>query len=661
VIVLATVRWMWVAGLHDVAPRPTATYQSYYQDLLYQTALTGELRRSLSPGYPMVNGEPLGYHWFYHAVAAQLSGTGLDDLDVVTRLLPATLVVLLVLLGAAVGRQVTGHWSGGVGAAAGVALVRPAAADTWGSNALVPVPGYWQLSPTADLGWVLGLALVGCLLAVLRRSQRDSLAPAALLPLFAIGAAGAKSAQLPVILCGVGLAGLVVLGRQWRRSRHGDGDLSGLRPVAIRYAACLGLVAATSAFAVLVIYPGSYGLRLDVAAWPAAQASMLYGTSDVGPAAQALAFVVGIVRRWGPTFLPALGLVVLVRRRPGDPTGWMGIGMLVGGVGAAMLLTHPSGSQYYFPIAALPIAYALSGAGIGAFVRAELTTRGAAPTESRGRESLLRPAVIGVMVLAAALGAVAVRRLVPSGGRRPSISAAAQLDRAQTALTWVTPPLEMLAVVTVVATLAWLVRRRTGSGHDRGGWMALVAIGGFAAGAFAVWTALDPVQLPGPTGSVVATTVRTSRPAVTPALFEAGQYLRRHADPADVVATNRIWNGRATATGLRDNRDFAVSALSGLRSDVGGYGYAPRMLEEATPGVPYVVAPFWDPPRLNAELALIERPTAEGLASAYRTQGVRWIVADERSGPVSGELSRLTDVVSHADGVWLARLRPPRS
>jgi hypothetical protein len=38
---------------------------------------------------------------------------------------------------------------------------------------------------------------------------------------------------------------------------------------------------------------------------------------------------------------------------------------------------------------------------------------------------------------------------------------------------------------------------------------------------------------------------------------------------------------------------------------------------------------------------------------------VRWIVADERSGPVSSRLQVLTDVVSHRDGVWLARLRPP--
>src|SRR5262249_28598036 len=142
---------------------------TYDQDLLYQTALTGEARRSLMPGYPMVDGEPLGYHWFYHAVAAQLGGSGLHDLDVVTRLLPSTLVVVLVLLAAAVGHQVVGNAAGAAGAALAIALSRPIATDQWSPTAVQALTNYWQLSPTANLGWVFGLATTGCLVAVLRR------------------------------------------------------------------------------------------------------------------------------------------------------------------------------------------------------------------------------------------------------------------------------------------------------------------------------------------------------------------------------------------------------------------------------------------------------------------------------------------------------------
>ena len=149
------------------------------------------------------------------------------------------------------------------------------------------------------------------------------------------------------------------------------------------------------------------------------------------------------------------------------------------------------------------------------------------------------------------------------------------------------------------------------------------------------------------------------RPAVSPALFEAGQYLRVHADPRDIIATNRIWNGRTNA-GYRDNRDFSVVALSGLRTDVSGYGYAPRMLQAASmDGVPYFYAPFWDPARLAVRAGPRQRPTRATLDAAYRDRGIRWIVADERSGAVSPELARLTDVVMHRDGVWLGRLRPP--
>ena len=72
----------------------------------------------------------------------------------------------------------------------------------------------------------------------------------------------------------------------------------------------------------------------------------------------------------------------------------------------------------------------------------------------------------------------------------------------------------------------------------------------------------------------------------------------------------------------------------------------------------YILLPFWDQPKLDAELGLIESPTTAPLAEAYRS-GIRWILADERSGPVDPDLTRLTDVIMHADGVWLARLRTP--
>ena len=661
--VLAAVRWMWVGGLANVAPRPTAGFQIYYQDLLYQTALTGEARRSVVPEYPMVNGEPLGYHWFFHAVAAQLSGTGADDLDVVARLLPATLVVILLLLGAAVGRQVTGDWSGALGAAIGIALVRPLFADNWVEPGISPLPSYWQLSPTATLGWVFGLAVVGCLVGVLRRRPDDARAPTRLLPAFAVGAAGAKSAQLPVIFAGVALAAIAVLVVAWRRRRCAAASL---RALALRYASCLGILLVVMVLALLFLYPGSYGLRLDPSFWPTDQTRVVYGHPVPAQGAEILAMLVALVHRWVPTVLPALGLLVLVVRRPSDPAGWIGIGAVVTGVLAALVLTHPSGSQLYFPVAALPIGYALSGAAVASGMQAMLARRGkdAAPFEADAR---LRPAARGgpalALVGAAAAGVgvvLSVRRLLPSGGVRPE-GAADVTAYAAVARAWLAPSLVALALLTVLVTAAWfLVRyadRRSPGSLLRGTWMILLVLAVAGAGVRPLVHTLDLTTDPGTPRSATTATDPQHRPAVTPALFAAGQYLRAHAAPGDVVATNRVWNG-VTPAGLPDNRDFSVSALSGLRTDVGGYGYAPRLLEGLAKGASYATAPFWDQPRLEAELALVRAPDAAGLEAAYRTRGVRWIVADERSGPVSPDLARLTDVISHDDGVWLARLRP---
>jgi hypothetical protein len=269
----------------------------------------------------------------------------------------------------------------------------------------------------------------------------------------------------------------------------------------------------------------------------------------------------------------------------------------------------------------------------------------------RGRALLVL--TVGAAGLLAVLG---VRRVIRSEGRRPSVLDTPHTD-AQAVWSWFAPTLLLLTVLALVTTAAWLVRRRSTRPLLRGTWAALLVLAVAAGGVRALLPALALTKNPGLPRSASASTDPTHRPAVTPALFDAGQYLRLHADPSDVVATNRVYNGRVGAR--KDNRDFSVAALSGLRNDVAGYGYAPRMLQEATPGVPYTLAPFWDQPRLDAELALVEKPTVAGLATAYRTRGVRWIVADERSGPVSPQLAGLTDLISRTDGVWLARLRPP--
>lgn len=653
---LLVVRWMWVGGIASTAPVPTAQFQLYHQDLLYQTALTGEARRSLEPGYPMVAGEPLGYHWFFHALAAQLGGSGLHDLDVVSRLLPATLVVLLTLLAASIGQQVVGHWAGAVGSVVAIALVRPISADPWPQGPLSVLGTYWQLSPTATLGWLLGLALTGSIVAALRRGLPDRQVPVGLLPLFAVGAAGAKSAQVPVIVCGVSLAGLAWLVAGRRRPGWGR--------TAVTYGALVGALLVVVVLALRFIYPGSYGLRLDLHAWPASSAKQVFGTEDVSAPAVAVACLVTLARRWLPMLLPCAGILVLLRRRPSEPAGWIGLGVVLAGLVAVLTLTHPSASQYYFVAAAFPIGLALSGAGAGLLVHALVTAAdglpGRAGLATRVR-SLLVPG--GLVVLSAAIVA-AWQATHPLADARTPVPPPLGAPRATGALAiawaWSSATLLVVGVILLGATIAWVAMLR---GRDRGGagaWGGMIVLAFGAAGLVALVPALDVGVNPGPAVSRAPRARVTGQPKVSPALFEAGQYLREHADAGDVVATNRVWNGQ-TSAGDRDNRDFSVVALSGLRTDVSGYGYAPRMLQASwASDLPYFYAPFWDPERLWDELALVTSPTRATLDAAYDERGIRWIVADERSGPVSPHLAELTDVVMHQDGVWLARLPTPR-
>ena len=414
-----------------------------------------------------------------------------------TRLLPSTLVVLLILLAAAVGQQVTGHWTGGVGAAGVLAIGHPMAPDTWIQGALTPAPSYWQLSPTATLGWVLGLATTGCLVAVLRRSDHDAIAPRVLLPIFAIGAAGAKSAQLPVIGCGVGLAALVVLGIQWRRGGRAGGAWAAS---ATRYAVSLGMLIVITVLAVVFLYPGSYGLRLDLAAWPTSQVSIIYGERVEDGAAATAAVAVAFVRRWIPTLLPCLGLLVLVRRRPTDPTGWIGIGTVLAGMLAVLTLTHPGGSQYYFAVAAIPIGYALSGAAIGGFLWSELAPAGERGTERR-RVVQRRAALIGVVAVAGALVAVGGRRLLRTGGRRPGPAHVAARRRfvggAGVDVARADPRRADRDGRSSRPPRGWC-RRREDGGAKAGTWAALLAVAVLAAGTTRLAPSLSLTKNPGP-------------------------------------------------------------------------------------------------------------------------------------------------------------------
>ncbi len=137
--------------------------------------------------------------------------------------------------------------------------------------------------------------------------------------------------------------------------------------------------------------------------------------------------------------------------------------------------------------------------------------------------------------------------------------------------------------------------------------------------------------------------------------------VRREAGPEDVVVTNRSCTQTAAVLAHRqcDPRDFVVTALTGRRTEVAGWAYAPESLRRAGETVGgYSRMPFWNAPRLAAARTVVEAPTAQSVSREW-ARGARWVLADRAAGPVSGELARFGQVLVDRDGVVLVRLRPP--
>lgn len=89
---LVAVAWTTGEFLRWIPADPGAGY--LHPDLLFQVALVGEASHAMPPTNPTVAGQPLDYHWFTHAVAAQLAAAAGLELALVTlRLLPVTIVL----------------------------------------------------------------------------------------------------------------------------------------------------------------------------------------------------------------------------------------------------------------------------------------------------------------------------------------------------------------------------------------------------------------------------------------------------------------------------------------------------------------------------------------------------------------------------------------
>lgn len=672
---LVTLLWTATTLLAAVPVRPSGPGFAYTPDSVFQVAMTGELTRGVSPSYPMVAGASSSYHWFFHAASAHL-GQGLDTATVVTRLFPVCLMLALVLITASVARQIAGRSSAAAIAALLVGVVGNTLTTAWvqptgiagrydaDGGGLTPDPLrlYWQVSPTQTMSWVAGVACLGLAIEIFRATGSRWVQTLGGLTVMSLVAAGSKSSVPPVIICGLAGAaayGLVRRERSW----------------VLRGASAAAVTAATWVFAMVFVYPGgSYGLRLQ----PGVHASFLVGlmmpdlaTWDAQNRAVAASLPVALAAAAVATLplLPRLaGLWWLSRLRPQDPAGILCSGVVLAGLAGTFLTRHPGQSEVFFIVGAYPLGLAGSAAGFS-----DALARWARAGVRQTVVVMTATAVAAVAATAAVTDWAGLRSPLavwrstrPPGGHRLGFGVAVS----DQVLAWGGPILALAGLLTVITAVVVLAARppRTGPPQPVLGRLATVfAFALVACGLVPTWLAVTGAHHQSPDErrhTWERSAVARKASLTTAAFIEGAQRIHAAAHPDDVVATNHVCAQQwriITRTRLCNPTDFTVAAYTGLRVDVSGWAYADRSLAhawETTGG--YSRMPFWDPARLRSEQALITAPS-QALATAAWSRGVRWVLADEATGPVSPRLAEYGTVVYDHGGVTVVHLRAPQA
>ncbi|MEV0380171.1 hypothetical protein [Nonomuraea sp. NPDC050643] len=522
-----------------------------YVDMPYHLALVGEIKNHVPPTLPSVLGERLSYHWFVYADMAATSWvTGIEPVTLVYRLSTLPMTAALVVLVAVLGRRLGGRWGAGV-AAVGV---------TYFLFGPVLVEGVVFTTRSMFTAWASPTQTFGALLfapvVLLLAGGRGRVAMVVLL----LTLTGAKATYLPLLLCGLLLVAVL------RRGRY-------LWAAAITLGCLL--------FAQFVVFgKGAQGTAVS----PFATMRALWG-------------VMARVEPPELAFVPMTPLVVLTAvhlfclacvwggiaglgARALEPPVLLLLGIGAAGVGAAVLLGHPSDSQLYFLEAVRPYLSIAAVCGVLAAPRPPW------------------PLAAGMAGLGAGAALLTAGLEFPGG-----------------ALVRVATPYLMLGVA---ALLVW-----------RRGLVAAVAA--LLAG-YAVPTSVRDVA-----GHV--TPERDERERLIPdGALEAGRWLREHSAPGDVVATDL--HCRNTWRVHCDSRHYWVSGFTERRVLVEGWAYAESTLSRAELfRTPYLTVPFADPARLTENDAVFWAPSAENVRLLAQKYGVKWLFTG--INPELGKFARL--------------------
>ncbi|NUW42415.1 hypothetical protein [Nonomuraea rhodomycinica] len=580
------------AGCYARQPLTWPALLSSPVDMPFHLALTGELRNHVPPTMPAVAGEPLAYHWFVYAhLAAASRVTGIEPSVLLFRLAVLPMLAAFVVLLGMVGRRLTGSRRVAAGAvAATVFVAAPGLYAGSVAGLLTWTPPYSWASPTQTFGALLFVPVM-LLLLDLSAAGRRGRGWWVLLAVLLVALAGAKATYLPLLAAGLLTAAVAEALTRFRTPR--------------RAAAVLGLTAACLAFAHVVLFGGArQGIVVDPLSMVRVTWRNLTGAGVAEPVAwpatlgATLLCLLGAAVAW----CGALGLLCRPRLLARPPVV-LALGMSAAGLGAALLLGHPSLSQGYFLQAVFPYLAMVSCHGLAVAVR-------------RAR---LRPAMAAGAACAGVAAVVAIRVLlgvrVPLG---PGVDAAVLY-------------LPYAALLGLVVAAGMALRAL---GRSRTATFALLLCLVTAAGTPAAWAA--QLALGAAKGPFPAAAHRRPGPDAPRGAVAAGRWLRAHSSPDDLVAANAHcrWGFESPC----DSRAFWASALSERRVLVEGWAYTATSLAGARPEEEAEHRPFWDQARLRANDAVFRQPSPETARVLRERYGVRWLFVDETRLPAGVRL-----------------------
>jgi hypothetical protein len=576
----------------------------YPDDTTFHISVAASALHDWPPANIRVAGEPFSYHYFSNLhMAAIAQVTGIELSTIVFRLYPLPWTALLVLVSAVLGRLIGGRpWAGPLTVAL-VLLVREIDLSLLD---FFPFAGFgmyhlWS-SPSQLLGMVLfipALVVLGCLLEPRLADRAPGLSIRrrdlwVVLALLLVGAAGAKSVILPVLIGGL----LVYL--LWTRLGAARIDATAV--------AALGLCAVLFVVSYLLLYRGSsQGLGLDPpgtltqmpplerihAEWP--------GGSAADAAFWALAVPAGTALYFGA---PLLGLVLWLRRRrisSLEPAAILSISLLLAGAVPFFLLRDEFREQTYFTLFGLIAVLPFAAIGLIEFFETRL--------QGQRRAEWRLASIAAAWVAATVPIALLADRLVGEGHYL-------QADLAAYA-----PAAAAIAALALAAALSG------------GRWRSLFASS--AVLAVLLTAALDtPLDL-------IPRTVRqleageplyaSSTAGLRPREHDAMEWIRDHL-PADAVLA--VSNDRTPSTRGLGPSDDDYPAFTEHRTFREGWKFTSRANEIGQIEVQLGRKdPF--PERTRLENAVYSRADREALRTMVEQYGVTHIVVSKKDGPVS--------------------------